>query len=48
MTGLYATFYSFLKYFKAWYAHEDNRAPVAQSERTPEWSSCRGCPSPAI
>jgi hypothetical protein len=27
VTGLYATFYSFLKYFKAWYAHEDNRNP---------------------
>lgn len=25
VTGLYATFYSFLKYFKAWYAHEDNQ-----------------------
>lgn len=35
VTGLYATFYSFLKYFKAWYAHEDNRAPVAQKRTDP-------------
>ncbi|MDU3922035.1 MAG: glycosyltransferase family 2 protein [Klebsiella pneumoniae] len=35
VTGLYATFYSFLKYFKAWYAHEDNQAPVAQKRTDP-------------
>lgn len=30
VTGLYATFYSFLKYFKAWYAEGDKREPVAE------------------
>ncbi|MCV4872916.1 glycosyltransferase family 2 protein, partial [Escherichia coli] len=25
----------FLKYFKAWYAHEDNQAPVAQKRTDP-------------
>lgn len=30
VTGLYATFYSFLKYFKAWYAHQDEQEPVAE------------------
>ncbi|WP_188724071.1 glycosyltransferase family 2 protein [Franconibacter daqui] len=28
VTGLYATFYSFLKYFKAWYAHDKKSARV--------------------
>ncbi|MEN0614114.1 glycosyltransferase family 2 protein [Klebsiella indica] len=30
VTGLYATFYSFLKYFKAWYAHQDKQEPAAK------------------
>ncbi len=30
VTGLYATSYSFLKYFKAWYQHEDKKEPVAK------------------
>ncbi len=30
VTGLYATFYSFLKYFKAWYAGGDKREPAAE------------------
>ena len=29
VTGLYATFYSFLKYFKAWYAHQDKPESAA-------------------
>lgn len=33
VTGLYATLYSFLKYFKAWYAHEKKPGVVAE-ERT--------------
>ena len=30
VTGLYATFYSFLKYFKAWYLHKEKRESVAR------------------
>lgn len=29
VTGLYATLYSFLKYFKAWYQYQDNKKSVA-------------------
>jgi hypothetical protein len=32
VTGLYATFYSFLKYFKAWYSHNEEKA-VAVNEK---------------
>lgn len=30
VTGLYATLYSFMKYFKAWYAFEDKRESAAE------------------
>ncbi|MRS91836.1 glycosyltransferase [Enterobacteriaceae bacterium RIT714] len=30
VTGLYATSYSFLKYFKAWYQHENKKEPDAK------------------
>lgn len=30
VTGLYATSYSFLKYFKAWYQHQEKKEPVAK------------------
>lgn len=33
VTGLYATFYSFLKYFKAWYAHQDKPESAADKRR---------------
>ncbi|WP_253380915.1 glycosyltransferase family 2 protein [unidentified bacterial endosymbiont] len=33
VTGLYATLYSFMKYFKAWYQHQDKRESAAR-ERT--------------
>ncbi|MDK1354534.1 glycosyltransferase family 2 protein, partial [Cronobacter sakazakii] len=36
VTGLYATFYSFLKYFKAWYAHGDKKkVPVKKHSDSP-------------
>jgi glycosyltransferase involved in cell wall biosynthesis len=31
VTGIYATFYSFLKYFKAWYQHQDQKKSVAET-----------------
>jgi len=30
VTGLYATSYSFLKYFKAWYQHHDQKESAAK------------------
>ncbi|EQC2550596.1 glycosyltransferase family 2 protein [Enterobacter sichuanensis] len=30
VTGLYATAYSFLKYFKSWYQHQEKKEPVAK------------------
>ncbi|MEG9083271.1 glycosyltransferase family 2 protein, partial [Escherichia coli] len=30
VTGLYATLYSFLKYFKAWYQYQDERESAAR------------------
>lgn len=30
VNGLYATFYSFLKYFKAWYAHQEKQESAAE------------------
>ncbi|EOI3503086.1 glycosyltransferase family 2 protein [Cronobacter dublinensis] len=36
VTGLYATFYSFLKYFKAWYAHGDKKKlPIKKHSDSP-------------
>lgn len=36
VTGLYATLYSFLKYFKAWYAHNEHHpAVVEEKKRSP-------------
>lgn len=32
VTGLYATLYSFLKYFKAWYAGDDKREPAVEKQ----------------
>ena len=31
-TGLYATAYSFLKYFKSWYRHQEKKEPVANEQ----------------
>lgn len=31
-TGLYATAYSFLKYFKSWYQHQEKKEPVANEQ----------------
>lgn len=33
VTGLYATFYSFLKYFKAWYAHSDTKEVATEEKK---------------
>lgn len=33
VTGLYATLYSFLKYFKAWYHHQDKRESAARGHK---------------
>ena len=32
VTGLYATAYSFLKYFKSWYQHQEKKEPVANEQ----------------
>ena len=32
VTGLYATAYSFLKYFKSWYQHQEKKEPVANKQ----------------
>ncbi|MDU9354870.1 glycosyltransferase family 2 protein [Klebsiella sp. 141153] len=34
VTGLYATLYSFMKYFKAWYAHDGKRQGTVTEKRT--------------
>lgn len=48
VTGLYATFYSFLKYFKAWYAHQDKPESAADKRRDSRGRfSWWGYPSPA-
>lgn len=33
VTGLYATLYSFLKYFKAWYIHQDEKAALPKTQK---------------
>jgi len=32
VTGLYATAYSFLKYFKSWYQHQEKKESVANEQ----------------
>ena len=32
VTGLYATLYSFLKYFKAWYQYQERKEPVTKEQ----------------
>lgn len=37
VTGLYATLYSFMKYFKAWYSHAGKKASAADRETDSPW-----------
>lgn len=39
VTGLYATLYSFMKYFKAWYQHQEQKEATAKEKKHPDSSA---------